>query len=154
MIAPSGTGVTQGDECRKWSEHGAELNHTMAFDSLLRKNYTEFRNPLITGKDMLRKFWFPTAFLFSSLVSATATADVLLIDNINKQPPNSPAGVLRPTRSMSMEDVLSNFGEPLSMYPPVGDPPITRWKYPAFTVYFEYRHVINAVVNRPDPATE
>ncbi len=34
----------------------------------------------------------------------------------------------------------------------MGDPPITRWVYPDFTVYFEYQYVINAVSHVAGPA--
>jgi hypothetical protein len=30
--------------------------------------------------------------------------------------------------------------------PAVGRPPISRWEYPGFIVYFEHEHVIHAVV--------
>ena len=33
--------------------------------------------------------------------------------------------------------------------PEVGDPPIIRWIYPSYTVYFEYQYVINSVLNVP-----
>ncbi len=52
-----------------------------------------------------------------------------------------------PGRGMSMEAVLKRFGEPQEKYPAVGKPPITRWVYPDFTVYFESQFVIHAVVN-------
>jgi hypothetical protein len=35
----------------------------------------------------------------------------------------------------------------------VGQPPITRWVFPTFVVYFEYQHVIHAVATRPAAAT-
>jgi hypothetical protein len=28
---------------------------------------------------------------------------------------------------------------------PVGQPPIERWEYPGFIVYFEYRNVLHSV---------
>jgi len=36
-------------------------------------------------------------------------------------------------------------GPPRQKLPPVGDPPITRWEYPEYTVYFEYDKVITSV---------
>lgn len=56
-----------------------------------------------------------------------------------------------PVRGMSMEQVEQRFGVPLEKVPAVGaprHPPITRWVYQGFTVYFEYRHVVHAVLNR------
>lgn len=50
-----------------------------------------------------------------------------------------------PTRGQSMDAVLQHFGEPESRLPAVGSPPITRWIYPGFTVYFEHRWTIHSV---------
>jgi len=50
-----------------------------------------------------------------------------------------------PTRGMTMKQVEAKFGAPASRTEPVGKPPITRWDYPAFQVYFEYDHVIHSV---------
>jgi hypothetical protein len=58
--------------------------------------------------------------------------------------------VARPGRGMSMKAVEAKFGAPQQRHGAVGKPPITRWDYPAFTVFFEYEHVIDAVVN-PEP---
>lgn len=52
-----------------------------------------------------------------------------------------------PGRGMSMEMVQNRFGEALEKYSAVGDPPITKWTYKNFTVYFESEFVIHAVVN-------
>ena len=50
-----------------------------------------------------------------------------------------------PSRGMSMEQVENRYGEPTYRYDSVGDPPITRWEYADFVVYFEYRYVIHSV---------
>lgn len=52
-----------------------------------------------------------------------------------------------PGRGMSMEEVQKRFGEALEKYSAVGDPPISKWTYKNFTVYFESEFVIHAVVN-------
>ncbi len=75
-------------------------------------------------------------------------ADVLLMDKIAEEPGNSATGLPRPHRYMSMQQVRGRFGEPVSIVPWVGDPPITRWVYDEYTVYFEYDRVIHSVVNR------
>ena len=64
-------------------------------------------------------------------------------------PEAMPAGSM-PTRGMTMQQVEQSHGAPLVRKAPVGDPPITRWEYEGFVVYFEYRHVIHSVtkVNR------
>ncbi len=47
---------------------------------------------------------------------------------------------------MTMDQVVQRFGEPAEKVPAVGKPPITRWKYPGFVVYFESSYVIDSVV--------
>jgi len=54
----------------------------------------------------------------------------------------------RPTRGMTQASVESRFGSPSSVTAPVGEPPITRWEYSGFVVFFEYDKVIHAVVKR------
>lgn len=53
-----------------------------------------------------------------------------------------------PAHGVSQEQVRARFGSPTEISGPVGEPPITRWFYPTFTVYFEYDRVIHAVVRR------
>jgi hypothetical protein len=53
--------------------------------------------------------------------------------------------VATPTRGMSMDQVASKFGAPATKVPAVGKPPISRWEYPGFIVYFEHEHVIHSV---------
>ncbi|MDH3613906.1 MAG: hypothetical protein OEU90_13685 [Gammaproteobacteria bacterium] len=60
--------------------------------------------------------------------------------------PESNSG--RPTRGMTAASVESKFGAPQSKDAAVGDPPISRWEYTNFVVFFEYDRVIHAVVKR------
>ena len=76
------------------------------------------------------------------LAGCPAVADVLLLDGIEAA---QHAAVPRPARGTSMERVESTFGPPSSRHAAVGDPPITRWDYPGFVVYFEHQFVIHAV---------
>ena len=75
-------------------------------------------------------------------------ADVLLMEGIAEEPSYGAQGLPRPKRYMSMEQVRGKFGEPVNVIPWVGDPPITRWVYNDYTVYFEYDRVIQSVINR------
>jgi hypothetical protein len=50
-----------------------------------------------------------------------------------------------PDRGQSMASVEARFGVPDTRSAAVGQPPITRWSYPNFTVYFEHDHVVHAV---------
>jgi hypothetical protein len=54
--------------------------------------------------------------------------------------------VATPSRGMTMNQVESKFGAPVTKVPAVGKPPIARWEYPGFVVYFELDHVIHSVV--------
>jgi outer membrane protein assembly factor BamE (lipoprotein component of BamABCDE complex) len=57
------------------------------------------------------------------------------------------ATVDMPSKGMSKERVRNLFGDPLEEIPPKGNPPISRWKYQEFTVYFDSNAVIHSVRN-------
>lgn len=62
-----------------------------------------------------------------------------------------------PLRGASQSTVLHDFGEPDLRHSPAGgaapkQPPITRWDYPTFSVFFERKSVIDVVVkDKPAP---
>lgn len=58
--------------------------------------------------------------------------------------------VPRPKTGLSMAQVSSRFGEPDQKIAAVGNPPISRWVYSAYTVYFENDKVIHSVLH-PNP---
>jgi hypothetical protein len=60
-------------------------------------------------------------------------------------------GAELPARGMTMDTVQSRFGAPAQTLAAVGDPPITRWDYGGYIVYFEHRHVVHSVVKQPLP---
>lgn len=82
-----------------------------------------------------------------SLAISPINADTLLIDAISKAPPNDPSGLPRPVNGQTMDMVHARFGVPVEELAPVGNPPITRWVYDKFTVYFERNRVINSAVH-------
>lgn len=51
-----------------------------------------------------------------------------------------------PHRGLAMDNVRNVFGEPQAEHPAVGDPPITRWDYDGYSVFFEFDKVIHTVV--------
>jgi hypothetical protein len=57
--------------------------------------------------------------------------------------PTSPRAL--PRRGLRMEQVEREYGAPLARHPAVGQPPITRWDYDGFSVFFEHRTVLHAV---------
>lgn len=96
---------------------------------------------------MLRKYLF--IFLTSLLATATqincSIAEEIRIP-IGEQAKAQPA-IDMPTKGMSKERVRSLFGEPLEEVPAKGQPPISRWRYQEFTVYFDNNTVIHCVRN-------
>ncbi|MGH8214766.1 MAG: hypothetical protein ACREPZ_03625 [Rhodanobacteraceae bacterium] len=61
-----------------------------------------------------------------------------------------------PTRGMSMAQVEHEYGAPLKVLATRGgsskhQPPIHRWEYTKYIVYFEYKHVIHSVLRTPGP---
>ena len=91
-----------------------------------------------------RTIWALVASLLAAtpLVAAVAEADTLVIEAVKQA-----AGVVRPARGQSMAAVESLYGAPQQIKGPVGQPPITQWVYPGFTVYFEGQTVVHAVVH-------
>lgn len=81
--------------------------------------------------------------LVGLLLSVPGHTDTLQMDGIN--PASGPS---RPTRGMSMTAVERTYGTPANRRAAVGEPPISRWEYAGFTVYFEHQYVIHSVVNR------
>jgi len=69
-------------------------------------------------------------------------ADTFILDGIGQA---AATAAERPHRGMTMPQVSARWGEPASRVDAVGKPPISRWEYPAFTVYFEHDHVVHAV---------
>lgn len=53
-----------------------------------------------------------------------------------------------PARGTTMARVEATYGAPTQRIAAVGQPPITRWEYPGFIVYFEHSHVIHSVAVR------
>lgn len=50
-----------------------------------------------------------------------------------------------PVHGDTQSQVIQRFGEPNVRHPSVGQPPISRWDYPNFSVYFEQTTVISSV---------
>ena len=88
-----------------------------------------------------------TAILIA-MSSGIVFADVLMMDVIDQRPANAPDGLERPDRMMTMGEVEVAYGAPHTRYDAVGEPPITRWDYGLYSVYFEYQWVLEAVVRR------
>jgi hypothetical protein len=89
---------------------------------------------------MLRKFLI---VLSLAAASGAIQAETLLIDEVESA---AATRMERPERGATKAQVQMRFGQPTRMIAAVGQPPISRWEYPGFTVYFEGDRVIHAVV--------
>ena len=54
----------------------------------------------------------------------------------------------KPSRGMTQARVEADYGQPQARRDAVGEPPISRWEYAEFVVFFEYDKVIHAVTKR------
>ena len=86
------------------------------------------------------------------LLSALATATPALAETLSTDTGNPAAAGDRPNRGSSMATVQGRFGEPTNRHATVGQPPITRWDYPQFSVYFEHDRVLHSVLVSGAPA--
>jgi hypothetical protein len=81
-----------------------------------------------------------------------AVAETLVVDD---QVQLRQSSVERPARGLTMSAVEQKFGAPSQKHAAVGGcsagaspcrtPPITRWDYAGFSVFFENEHVVEAV---------
>jgi len=75
-------------------------------------------------------------------VCTTSAADVLLIEEVRERMQRD-----LPTNGLTAQEVEQRYGVPNQRHAPVGDPPITRWVYDEYSVYFEYDLVIESVLH-------
>lgn len=105
----------------------------------------------IPSASAMRRLACSTALCLIALCAATAHADEAAAT------PDETAAPVLPHKGERRSAVLKQFGEPARRFAPVGGdsprhPPITRWDYADFSVFFEYDHVVDAVVPQR-PAT-
>ena len=94
------------------------------------------------------------ALLCGCAVAGSALADTVVV---NDQVRVRESQVDRPKRGVTMSDVEKRFGAPVARHPAVGGgspqrPPITRWDYNGFSVFFEGDRVIHSVVTSGEAA--
>ena len=85
-------------------------------------------------------------------LAGPVAADVLLVERVQTEPP------ALPDRGLSMAQVEATYGAPERKHAPVAgpnshqfNPPITRWDYAGFSVYFERNKVVDAVAAKSRP---
>jgi hypothetical protein len=86
--------------------------------------------------------------LLAAIAATLALAGPALADELKV--PAASGGADKPASGMSMETVEAKYGAPSRRVPAVGgataaQPPITRWEYPGFVVYFEHNKVVHTV---------
>ena len=92
----------------------------------------------------LKKFLCLPACVAIISLGFSAQADELSM----KSAGDSHSGINKPARGLNMDTVLQSYGEPAQRRAAIGEPPITRWEYGDFTVYFEHQYVIHSVTHR------
>ncbi|HLT04047.1 MAG TPA: phosphodiesterase [Pseudomonas sp.] len=94
---------------------------------------------------------FRFAVLFALLLPLTSQADTLRVPVGQQGDPNLPL----PRQGDSQQAVEARHGVADKRHAAVGQPPISRWDYPGFSVYFESGKVIDSVRHpRPTPAQD
>ncbi|MDH3977128.1 MAG: hypothetical protein OEU86_01330 [Gammaproteobacteria bacterium] len=94
---------------------------------------------------MVRLKWLALIATAIFMTVPVTHAESLIIDGLDE---SGATAMERPKRGMSMTNVESKWGTPAAKFDAIGDPPISRWEYSGFVVYFEYSHVIHSVVAR------
>lgn len=77
-----------------------------------------------------------------ALAAQIAVADVLLIEEVRQS-----ESMQLPKNGITKAETETKFGAPNKKLPAVGEPPISRWEYNTYNVYFEYDLVLFSVLN-------
>lgn len=98
---------------------------------------------------------FFAALLCGCAVAGSALGETVVV---NDQVQVRDSQVERPKRGITMAEVEKHYGAPATRHAAVGggnphQPPITRWDYNGFSVFFENDHVIDSVVTAATPAS-
>jgi hypothetical protein len=89
-----------------------------------------------------------SALLCGCALASAAVAETIVVDD---QVQVRDSQLERPRRGVTMDEVEKRFGAPVTRHATVGgssehQPPITRWDYNGFAVFFERDKVIDSVV--------
>jgi hypothetical protein len=120
-----------------WADYPYEVTAVNVFSPLVNA---------ILAPVQIEEFSMRT-LVFAILLSAAfmVQADVLKMQGQDAEVVTSGSV---PVRGMSKSDVLRQYGEPGYRKPAVGKPPISRWDYPGYSVFFEYNIVLHTVVHQ------
>jgi hypothetical protein len=81
------------------------------------------------------------------------SASPVIAQNLQMVDAPRASSVSTPGRGLSMGQVEQRFGAPSRRVAAVGQPPISRWVYPGFIVYFEGSRVLHCVTTERAPTT-
>lgn len=90
---------------------------------------------------MIRIILISAALALTTITSA----DVIRLKGLNGKVVQAKS---LPVRGMSKSTVSSKYGQPSHKKSAIGEPPISRWDYPGYSVYFEYNVVLHTLVNK------
>jgi len=82
-----------------------------------------------------------SSFITASAILTTATSALSVAQQGNN-------AVTTPRNGQDKVRVEADYGSPLERISSVGEPPISKWVYQEFTVYFEYDLVLHAVLHK------
>lgn len=104
---------------------------------------------VLTSKCPMRRSLLACALSLAFVLPLSTNADDLQVGAASAEAP-APSVTL-PKKGTLKSAVLKTYGQPQKQYAPVGGespkhPPITRWDYAGFSVFFERDHVVDAVV--------
>ena len=78
--------------------------------------------------------------------SQPAATQPLTVPAPAAQPAQASSTVQTPSRGLTMAQVKDKLGSPVQEVAAIGTPPITRWEYPGYVVFFESDRVLHTVV--------
>ena len=79
---------------------------------------------------------------FLMLMAGMASADVLILDEVRQV-----ERMDLPRNGYTKAAIESKYGAPQQRHQAVGDPPISRWDYADYSVYFEHNLVLFSVLH-------
>ncbi len=77
-------------------------------------------------------------------ISPTLVAESVSLSEARQSDQN----IQTPKNGLKKENVEAMYGAPVQRVSAVGEPPISKWVYQEFTVYFEHDIVLHAVVHK------
>ncbi|MBF0470873.1 MAG: hypothetical protein HQL48_05805 [Gammaproteobacteria bacterium] len=88
---------------------------------------------------------YPPFLPFIAIIALTAGFSLNSAAATEPPSPASQNTTTLPQRGLHQQQVLRRFGPPQQRVAAVGSPPIIRWSYAGYTVYFEGEFVIHSV---------